>query len=433
MTQLPAWLRFALLSPSVAAVLFVACSSDEQNTDGSGASGEPTSSGAAGPSAGGSGTAGAGTGASIEFDAGDRDGSLTRDSACASSSAEATLEKKPIDIIIVIDNSGSMGDDIQAVETNINANFATIIGASGIDYRVIMVADHGAWDPGDSICVAAPLSSTNCMPIPAQPAMNPPIFFHYSTEIASHDSLCKMVSAFDGTLPDDYGLAPLGWSEWLRPESFKVFLEITDDGVSCGAFNDGNNVAGGDAVAAAFDTALLALSPMHFGDAMNRNYVWHSILGMPANVPASAAWLAADPVQLGECPTGVDPGTGYQSLSILTGGLRFPICEHASYDAVFQEIAVGIIAGAKIACEFPVPEPPQGETIDLSTVVVEYTPGGGGNPQKLTQVADLAACGPDSFYIEAGTIKLCPETCTVVQDDADAKMLVLFDCEDGPR
>jgi hypothetical protein len=428
------WARLVLgasLAPMVVAAALASCSSDSPANGTAGAGGSGASSGS------GSGASGHGSGASgsggLDFDAGTGGKQVDPDAACASSSAEATLTKKPIDIVMVIDNSGSMGDDIEAVQTNINANFATIIGQSGIDYRVILVADHGDFDPDDSICVAAPLSATTCMPIPAQPAQNPPIFFHYSTEVASHDSLCKLMDSFDATVEDDYGLAPLGWSEWLREEAFKVFVELSDDGVSCGSlYNDGNNVPSGNAMAAQFDADLLALAPEQFGDASKRNYVWHSILGMNANMPASDAWLPADPVQTGTCATGVDPGTGYQALSVLTGGLRFPICEHASYDAVFQAIAEGVIEGAKLECEFPVPDAPPGETIDVDSITVQYTPGGVGAPQTLQQVAGPGFCKADSFYIEAGTIVLCPETCTVVQDDAKAKMLVFFDCESDP-
>ena len=429
------WARLVLgaslaSAPALFTAALASCSSETPSNSAAGAGASGASSGSGGS---GNGSSASGTGGGLDFDGGSGGKPVDPDAACASSSAEATLTKKPIDIVMVIDNSGSMGDDIEAVQTNINANFATIIGQSGIDYRVILIAAHGNFDPGDSICVSAPLSATTCMPIPAQPAQNPPIFFHYSTEIASHDSLCRLLETYDATLADDYGLAPLGWSEWLREEAFKVFVELSDDGVSCDSlYNDGNNEPTGNAMAAQFDADLLALAPEQFGDASKRNYIWHSILGMNAKIPASEAWLPGDPMQTGTCATGVDPGTGYQALSILTGGLRFPICEHGSYDAVFQAIAEGVIEGAKLECEFPVPDPPPGETIDMDTVTVQYTPGGIGAPETLQQVAGVGFCKADSFYIDAGNIVLCPETCTVVQDDDKAKMLVFFDCESDP-
>ena len=428
--------RFALALPIVSLALAApaaACSGGSD--DASGSAGRGAGAGV------GTGTAqgGTGTGGDIGFDGGPGDSGLDPDSACAATSAEATLVKKPVDIVFVIDNSGSMGDNIVSVQNNINDNFASIIAASGIDYRVIMLSEHGEAIGPESICVKAPLSATDCNPVPPQPANNPPFFFHYSYPVLSHDSWCRILDTFDGSQPDQYGLAPMGWSEWLRPDSFKVFVEVTDDDVQCStvtlpqnlSFNDASTQAGGTSAAQAFDAALLAMSPAHFGDAANRNYMWQSIIGLSENNPATAAWQPADPIVLTNCGTAVSPGTGYQALSAMTGGLRFPICQFASFDVVFQAIAEGVIQGAKVECSFPVPDPPPGETIDLSTVVVQYSPGDMSPAQSLQQVASAAECGPGKFYIAAGTIELCPDACALVQSDDAAKISILYGCEIG--
>jgi hypothetical protein len=133
----------------------------------------------------------------------------------------------------------------------------------------------------------------------------------------------------------------------------------------------------------------------------------------------------------GECPTAADPGTGYQGLSVLTEGLRFPLCEPNYYDVVFNEIAAGVIAGAQVACNFPVPTPPSGETIDLDSVTVQYTPMGSGTPVSFTQVQTVNDCAPNSFYIDGATdeIVLCPDSCTLVQADDAAKIDIVFQCK----
>jgi hypothetical protein len=414
-----------------------ACSGDTENqgagTQGAGAAGTGSAQGGSG---GGSSSGDPGTGGTFN-PTGGNDGGLDPDSACAAQSAEATLIKKPVDIIFIIDNSGSMTDDIIAVENNINDNFASIIGASGVDYRVIMIAEHGPANPDESICVKAPLSTTTCSPMPAEPGQNPPLFFQYSVTIGSHDSLCRLLTTYDGTLPDEFGYAPMGWKEWLRPDALKVFVEVTDDGISCSAegttYNDGDNVNTGVTVADKFDTKLLAKDPAQFGDANNRNYIWHSIIGVKENDPPTAAYLPADPIIGTKCSlnglVSPGPGTGYQALSVKTGGLRFPICQNASFDVVFQEIAKGVIEGAQVACDFPLPKPPEGQMLDLDTVVVEYTAGGMGAPTNFKQVKTPAECAPDSFYIESEIIKLCPDTCAVVQKDDKAKLAILFGCD----
>ncbi|MDC0740331.1 hypothetical protein [Polyangium mundeleinium] len=423
----------------IGAGLGAGCSGGD-NTSGSGNTGgnsSGSSQGGGGNGQGGSGNGGEG-GDITFFDAGPGDGGLTEDSACVSQSSEATLVKKPVDVIVLIDNSGSMSAEIIGVQNNINQNFAQILEASGLDYRVILIARHGNASSAQSVCIEAPLSGIpagGCMPPPVSPVNNPGKFFHYSVEVASHDSLCKVLSTYG--VQDEYGFAPMGWKEWLRPDAFKTFIELTDDGVNCSyggkTYNDSNSVNGGNTVATNWDTALLALSPENFGTAENRNYRFYSIVAMAYNDPANKPYEPSDPVITGKCPTAADPGTGYQGLSNLTGGLKFPLCDTTSYDAVFQAIAEGVVAGAQVACEFGIPDPPEGTTVDLSSVVVDYTPGDMSPNKQFSQVADAAACAADAFYIDkpANKIILCPDTCGVVKNDAAAKVAVLFACDPG--
>lgn len=348
-----------------------------------------------------------------------RDLGRNRDAACASVKAEASLTKRPVDIIFIIDNSGSMSDEALAVNNNLNKNFADIIQKSGLDYRVIMVTRHGPYNglATKAICVTKPLSTlASCSPVPTQPGNNPPIFYHYSRQIESNDSFQRLLNTYNGAEKDDFNLAPMGWSQWLRTDSFKVFVEITDD-------ESGTSET-------AFETALFAKTPKMFGDAMKRNYVWHSIAGLHENNPATKPWAPADAVQTTVCSGGdaVAPGQVYQRLSKLTGGLRFPICEYASFDAVFNQIALGVIDGAKVACDFPVPMPPPNQKIDPDTIIVEYTPMGTGTPISYKQVPTLAQCMPNAFYIDANRIYLCPAACTTVQQDSKAKLDITFDC-----
>lgn len=353
---------------------------------------------------------------------------------CAAQEAAATLAKRPVDIIFVIDNSGSMGGEITEVQNQINQNFASIIEKSGIDYRVIMLTSHGSVS-SIKVCISAPLSGTNCSPVPPQPAETAK-FFHHSQNVQSHDSLCRILDSFNRA--DEFNKHPNGYKDLLRKEALKVFVEITDDGVSTScniggqnkSFTDGNSVAGGQTAGDAFDAALLALSPEQFGTPQKRNYVFHSIIAI-ADFDAADKTKAHPPsatLTTAECtPGAVDPGTGYQHLSKLTGGLRYPTCG-LNYTTIFQEMAKGVIEGAILSCEFDVPEPPPGEKLDLATVVTRYTPGSGGAPVDFQQVATAADCGPNKFYVEADKIKLCPATCDAVRADGSAQIKVLFGC-----
>jgi hypothetical protein len=345
------------------------------------------------------------------------------DAACTGVRGNVPLFRKPVDIILVVDNSGSMTDEIVAIQNNINGSFADILSRSGLDYRVIAVARHGSAVAAQSICISRPLSTIDCTGVvPAQPGINPGRFYQYSIEIGSTDSFTQLLRAYNGTLKDEFNLAPMGFSQWLRDDAFKVFIEISDDESATPETT--------------FETQLFALSAKHFGDASRRNYVWHSIVGLRENTPASKPWLATDPVQITRCTRGagaVNPGLAYQRLSVRTGGLRYPICEYGSFGPIFSDIAAGVVGGSKYACDFPVPTPPAGEKVDLSSVVVEYTPGGTGFTTKLSQVANATACSLSSFYIDKDRVYLCPDVCKLVQADASPKLQTVYDCVVVPQ
>lgn len=344
----------------------------------------------------------------------DGGGTIDRDAACGDVKAAATLAKAPVDIIFVVDNSGSMTLEIQSVQNNINQSFAAIIAASGLDYRVILISNHGSATADQSICITAPLASNaSCSPPPAKPG-NSARFYQYSQEIASTNSLALILSTY--AKADTLGLAPNGWQAWLRPGAVKTFIEITDD-------NQGTAYT-----AQSFDTALLQLAPNQFGTAAKRNYTFHSIVGVLENNPATKAYASTDPLVTTKCTSAVNTGAVYQNLSILTGGLRFPVCQTASYDAVFKTVAQGVVTGSTLSCDFDVPAAPPGKTFILTTAQLEYTPGGGGAPQYFKQVADQSQCAADSFYISNGRVYLCPTSCTKVQADSAAKIELLLDC-----
>lgn len=356
------------------------------------------------------------------------------DNECAAQEAEATLVKRPVDIIFTIDNSGSMSDEITEVQNQVNQNFANLIEAAGVDYHVIMISRHGA-NSSQSVCISAPLSGTSCSPVPAQPAETAK-FFHYSVEIASQDAWCKVLSTFGAK--DEFNLHPNGWGPLLRAEAYKVFVTISDDRINTTctvngkafSFKDMDTIAGATTAAAAFDTALLELSPAQFGTATERNYVHHAIAGFNWANPSdkTIAWTPDQPINEGNCGSDSEnSGKGHQAIAILTGGLRYPSC-NPNYTTIFQEIAKGVVAGAKVACEFDVPDAPAGQTLDLATVISRYTPGDGSAPVDFGQVADAAACAPNKFYIEDKKIKLCPDACATVQADPKAQMKILFGC-----
>lgn len=394
--------------------------------------------------------------------------------ACATETGQAELVKRPMDVIISIDNSLSMQGEIQAVQARINTDFANIIAASGIDYHVILVSRYGnvyklydastmagAGDSAYSVCIGQPLSSLTC-PIdvnaPVAPiANNPPRFYHHSTDISSHNTWCALLKSYQTTDPITthpragfVPIAPNGWKDFVRQEAYKVFIAITDDSPTtgeCPGFTPplSNDLAG----ATAFDAALRTLDPAQFETAGGeRNYAWYSIVGMYADKAVNKAVLTpADAVSTQCCrangmaqpncqgTTGQafgdssNPGQGYQELSRLTGGLRYPSCYNDNFDDIFNKIAEGVIAGAKASCVYDVPDPAHG-IVDVNQTKVSYKPGSGDQVPLPRRSSESACASNEGFYYSSDfkQINLCPATCSVVQADPNAKVALDFGC-----
>jgi len=344
---------------------------------------------------------------------------MTADEACAAEQQAAGEQSVPVDIIFVIDNSGSMGGEILGVQDNINGNFATIINASGVDYRIIMLSRHGSYTPDESICISGLVPGSSCNPIPNKPTVDER-FKHYSVEIGSEDSFERIINTF--ATADEHDLTTNGWSEWLREGSFKVFVEFSDD-------KQDNEYS-----ANSFDTALLALSPSHFGSASDRNYVFHSVVALAPKDPMnpSLPHLPSDPIEDGECSPGAkNNGRPYQELSRLTGGLRFPLCDPDNYDVIFQEVAQQVLDQALLPCSYPIPAAQGSDELNLNSVVVRLSTETA-ESVALPRAASEATCSGQGWFLGQGaTVALCPSTCDLVKNDTEASISFLVGCDGG--
>ena len=111
------------------------------------------------------------------------DASLDPDAACVATTVGADVERAPVDIIWMVDNSISMEPAIREVTRGLN-DFAARIASSGIDYRVILLALRGMGrvsfegSPRYAVCIPEPLAGdASCG--------NGERFFHSSVDIRS--------------------------------------------------------------------------------------------------------------------------------------------------------------------------------------------------------------------------------------------------------
>jgi hypothetical protein len=402
------------LVPTLFSMGYLACSASPPANLGNPGAGE----GGSGAVIGRGGSSMGGTGALIGTDGGNMGG------ACARAEAMAELVTEPVDIILLLDNSGSMDDELDAVERNINVNFAQILTDSMVDYRVILISRHrkaardANAEASTSICVEAPLSG-----LAACPAEDPVFserFFHFFTKIESTNSFDVALDTYYPPIATDNqdrsDQAPLGWSEWLREGAKKVFLELSDD-------NE-------DMSPDLFIAGLIQEGPEHFGtDPAAPSFVFHSIIGVAEKAVPTDPYLPNEAVSSERCPDVTTAGETYQELSRRTGGLRFPICGFDAYDVVFRRIAEDVVTRTIVACDFALPPAPAGTELVLDNIAVNHVFGDGSGNSTLGQVLDPADCGPDAFYFDGDRVVLCPEACDVVRADANAAVEVLFTCE----
>jgi hypothetical protein len=443
---MPTALRRLPLAVTTLTLVLAACSAGTGNENGgdlsSGATGGSltVTGGTGGTGTGGSGaepaTGGTGIGVGGAISTGGTGGGMgglgAAAGACQSAQADAMLVREPVDIIVVLDNSGSMAEEMGAAEENINVNFANILDAAQADYRVILLSRHRQGDRdaeeeySTSICVSMPLSGLAACPSEA-PVFSDR-FFQWGDKIESWDALNWMIDAYDMPPEDDDAadLAPNGYGEWLRPGAKKVFVVMTDD-------DEANDEDATPLTVPAFLAGLTAKDPAAFGTAEAPTFGFHSIIGVKEKADPTAAYDATEPLVTEVCTgNGADieaTGATYQELSILTDGLRFPLCQFPGYDAVFRAIAENVIVKSNIACEFDIPPPPAGTMLDLDKVAVRKTAQGGAESQFL-QAPTQADCQADAFYIDrtANQVHLCPEACETVRADPLAKVDVLFTC-----
>lgn len=358
------------------------------NSGGTTASGGAASGGSAGTFAG-SGN----QGGSIAIDGGGGSAGTVGDGGGCSSVAEtADASFLPVDILVVVDNSGSMTTEVGFVQNAMNT-FSNGIATAGIDVHVVMISSPPGIpfvDP-NGICVPAPLGSGQC-----PNDTNLPGFVHILEEIGSSNSLSKILQFIGQVTPH------------FRADSTKHVIVVTDDNSSLDA--------------ASFDSQFRAALT---AAGQNDMYTFHAIYGFEESEFGSPCLGQTEEI-----------GTVYRQLAQMTGGQEGNLCLQApAFTDTFNAVSMQVVSGKTLACEWVIPPPPAGMNLDPNLVNVEFTPVGGA-PEAIGRVDDASQCGGvvDGWYYDnpaAPTkILVCPDTCTRLQNaGANSIMDIQFGCE----
>jgi hypothetical protein len=306
-----------------------------------------------------------------------------------SQTAENTLQ--PVDIIIGVDTSGSMDEEIVFVQQNLNA-FSQQIVDSGIDVHVIMLATEGVTmagglfggDSQNAVCIGAPLGSGMC---PGD--SNPPSYTHVNTEVGSNDVLNVYVNAYPQ------------YKASLREGSLKTFVSVTDDDATDGPYNSAD----------AFMAAVNALEPA--GSVM-----WSD-------------WRYSGIYCFSECEEAAATGTVHADLVARTMGVGGDLCLQ-DFATVFDTLAQKVIETVTLACDWAIPPAPGDEAFDAAKTNVRLNLDGVMEPlTKAASAADCADLNAWHYDDEANPARVvaCPATCSRMQAAQNANVDILFGCE----
>ncbi|HVJ95063.1 MAG TPA: vWA domain-containing protein [Labilithrix sp.] len=129
---------------------------------------------------------------------------------------------------------------------------------------------------------------------------------------------------------------------------------------------------------------------------------------------------------------GVGPSTGNLDGMAQSGGTGKAILiptNNAAQVSADLIAAVGQIASSLLGCNFGLPAPPAGQTLDVNAVNVNYTPPGGAS-KTLAYSADCS--NPNGWHYDSTTapkeIILCNAACEVAQAQLGAKLDIIFGC-----
>lgn len=314
----------------------------------------------------------------------DAGGRTDADDVCVATGATAASSVLPVDTIWIVDNSLSMQEEVELISANINA-FASFIGSSGIDYRVVMLAydDPTVGDGWYHVCVPPPLSNTAVGVCPRGRDVDADRYLHVREIVDSTNGLTIALREF------------AEYRDFLRPEAVQHLVVVSDDNAEQSADD--------------FLAAWRAQAPWL------ADTVVHSIV---TQTRAEIRDPFDDSCTRPGCPCGYAVGSVHMELSRTTGGESFSICD-ADWSAIFDAIADTVVEGTVLPCSYDVAAP-AGELleIDAGRVNVFFTPAGGS--RTLVPGRDAASdCGDGpGWYWPAqpatGRVELCPASCGLI-------------------
>jgi hypothetical protein len=317
---------------------------------------------------------------------------------CASLELRAEPTTREADVVFIIDNSGSMSDEIALVQERMN-EFSEQIAEADVDAHIVLISQERS-EPVDpvfgelfelGICIAAPLGSGDC---PAD--SREPEYVHLPWVVGSNDALQLLLDGY------------ANWSQGLRPAAETAIVVITDDNAFLA------DVAESGQVAERFMEELADLDP-----ALAQRLRFHGIFSRTL------------------CSQAAAQGEVYEQLVRRTQGVAGDLCRR-DFQRVFDAVAESLIAGASLGCEWEIPPAPMGEELLFGQVAVRYTPSDTDKQELLPRVSGAHGCAlADGWYYDDPAdperIAVCRKTCDRLRTDPDPLVDLIFGCDEAQQ
>lgn len=319
---------------------------------------------------------------------------------CAATSVTAPPSGQPkVDIIWVVDASGSMLDEQMKIGANLT-QFADKITKANIDVRIVMMTTTAA------IPVICPVTPPD--PLTGTALAGDPRYKFIDSSVDSNNALEIATGNF------------AMYQSFLRPDAATHLVVVTDDESRY------KGLATPDARAQTFHADMQQL--------LGHDFIQHTI-SSDGPTPCN------DPNCMPDANTGIcvfvmlgcgaaAPGATYYALATMTKGLTASICE-GDWNPIFDRLSAAVIASAPLPCNYQIPPPPAGQNLDPLKVNVGYTAPSTTNELVFRKANERGSCGDElGWYYDDGTqpkqVILCPATCTRVA--AGGTLSIAFGC-----
>jgi hypothetical protein len=296
---------------------------------------------------------------------------------CASVSVPIRSVSRKVDLLLGVDGSISMKDEIERVSMRVS-DFALRLYAEGTDLRLIVIARAASDARG--ICIPAPLGSGDC----TADDSNPPAYLHVPAQVSG-----LVLSAM---IDDDDLYA--AYAPMLRVDSDKHVVVITD--------------ASGTRSAERWNELILARDPRFSG------YRFHAV------VPSDASCGSV--------------GELYPALAALRGGVVSDLCT-GDFAPVFEAVASRVVS-TSARCEWPLPEPPAGQKVEIGRLNVDVRDERGAT-RRVGYVPSREACARtddgEGWYFDdpsaPSMMQACPVTCEALEALSFGEVAIELGCE----